>query len=236
MRHAALATDYDGTLAHHDRVDAPTLDALERFKRAGRRLILVTGRELEELIGVFPRVDVFDRVVAENGALLYRPSTREERTLGPRPPDAFIRAIEARGVGPISVGRVIVATWRPHETAVSEMIEAMGLDLQVILNKRAVMILPTGIDKATGLLAALDELGLAPRDVVGVGDAENDLAFLDACGRAVAVANALPAVKARADLVTAADHGAGVIELIGRLLDETPGPLPTTPIADDQNR
>ena len=116
------------------------------------------------------------------------------------------------------------------------MIEAMGLDLQVILNKRAVMILPTGIDKATGLLAALDELGLAPRDVVGVGDAENDLAFLDACGRAVAVANALPAVKARADLVTAADHGAGVIELIGRLLDETPGPLPTTPIADDQNR
>ena len=41
---------------------------------------------------------------------------------------------------------------------------------------------------------------------------------LDMCGVAVAVANALPALKEKSDLVTAGDHGAGVSELIERLL------------------
>ena len=40
MQHvAALATDYDGTLARDGSVDAPTLDALERFRESGRALI-----------------------------------------------------------------------------------------------------------------------------------------------------------------------------------------------------
>ena len=69
MRYLALATDYDGTLAKDGRVDEPTLEALERFRDSGRRLILVTGRELDELLEVFPQVDLFERVVAENGAL-----------------------------------------------------------------------------------------------------------------------------------------------------------------------
>jgi hypothetical protein len=51
-----------------------------------------------------------------------------------------------------------------------------------------------------------------------VGDAENDHAFLASCECAVAVANALESVKARADFVAAADHGAGVVELIDRMI------------------
>ena len=49
----------------------------------------------------------------------------------------------------------------------------------MIFNKGAVMILPSGVNKATGLAAALEELGLSPHNVVGVGDAENDHAFLE---------------------------------------------------------
>jgi hydroxymethylpyrimidine pyrophosphatase-like HAD family hydrolase len=232
MRHLALATDYDGTLAHHGRVDGPTLAALGRLRATGRRLVLVTGRELGELLGIFPRIDLFDRVVAENGALLYRPEAKEQMVLGAAPPPAFVAELRRRGVGPISVGRVIVATWEPHRAAVLETIRALGLDLRVILNKRAVMVLPSGVDKATGLTAALDELGLSPHDVVGVGDAENDHAFLASCGLGVAVANALPMLKERADLVTRADHGAGVVELIDMMLGDVlrgrrprPGPL-----------
>ncbi len=80
MTYLALATDYDGTLAHHGLVDRPTVDALDRFRAAGRRLVLVTGRDLDELLAVFPAIDRFDRVVAENGALLYDPATRTART------------------------------------------------------------------------------------------------------------------------------------------------------------
>jgi HAD superfamily hydrolase (TIGR01484 family) len=218
MRYLALACDYDGTLATDGRVGDETVAALERLRVSGRRLILVTGRELDDLLSVFSHTHLFDWVVAENGALLYQPSGRLEKVLGGRPPEHFIQALRDRGVQPLSTGRVIVATWRPHETTVLEVIAELGLGLQVIFNKGAVMVLPSGINKATGLAAALRELGLSPRNVVGIGDAENDHAFLSLCERAVAVANALPALKERADFVTRADHGAGVAELIDELI------------------
>ena len=135
-----------------------------------------------------------------------------------RPPDAFVHALREQGVGPISVGRVIVATWEPHERAVLQVIHTLGLELNVIFNKGAVMVLPTGVNKATGLVAALEELDLSPHNAVGVGDAENDHAFLEICEASAAVANALPALKQRADFVTVGDHGAGVAEVIGKLV------------------
>ena len=218
MRYLALCCDYDGTIAHHGRVDEPTLAALKRLRESGRKLVLVTGRELDELQTVFPHLDLFARVVAENGALIYRPETREERLLDEAPPQSFVDKLVGRGVGPISVGRVIVATWEPHEKTVLETIRDCGLELQVIFNKGAVMVLPAGVNKATGLRAALAELNMSPHNAVGVGDAENDHAFLNICECAVAVANALPALKEKADIVTFADHGTGVAELIDEML------------------
>lgn len=217
MRYLALATDYDGTLAADGRVTEKTRSALKRLRDSGRKLLLVTGRQLEDLIEVFSDVELFDRVVAENGALLYEPSTKEERSLGTPPPPAFVDALESRGV-PVSTGRVIVATWEPHETAVLEAIKELGLELQVIFNKGAVMVLPQGLNKAAGLHAALERMGLSPHNVVGVGDAENDHAFLNLCECSVAVANALEMVKETADIVTTADRGDGVIELIDRMI------------------
>jgi HAD superfamily hydrolase (TIGR01484 family) len=215
---SALACDYDGTLAHDGRVDEATRAALARCIASGRTLILVTGRELEDLFATFRHVDLFERVVAENGALLYRPATGEERPLAQPPPESFVRLLRQRGVEPLSVGRVIVATWQPHENTVLQVIRELGLELQLIFNKGAVMVLPTGINKATGLTAALAELRLSPHNVVGIGDAENDHAFLDLCGCGVAVANALPSLKDRADFVTRGDHGAGVRELVDELI------------------
>ena len=218
MRYLALACDYDGTIAHDGLVDDATVAELARLRETGRRLILVTGRALDDLRRVFPHLHLFDRVVAENGALLYNPASRAERPLGEPPPDAFVHALRDRNVSPLSVGRVIVATWEPNQTAVLEAIHALGLELQVIFNKGAVMVLPSGINKASGLQTALRDLALSPHNAVGVGDAENDHAFLSLCECAVAVVNALPMLKQRADWVTHADHGAGVIELIDRLI------------------
>jgi hydroxymethylpyrimidine pyrophosphatase-like HAD family hydrolase len=90
--------------------------------------------------------------------------------------------------------------------------------LQVIYNQDSVMVLPNGVNKATGLKAALDELSLSPENVVAVGDAENDHAFLTMCECSAAVANALPMLKAIADIVTTGAEGHGVVELIDGLL------------------
>lgn len=214
----ALAADYDGTLAVDGRVDDCTLGALVRLRAAGHRVVLVTGRRLPHVLSAFPAVDVCDRVVAENGALLYRPDRRKERQLAPAPPASLVAELARRGVEPLGRGRVILATNEPHGAAVAATIRDLGLDHQVILNKGAVMVLPQGVDKASGLVAALDELALSPGDAVGVGDAENDWAFLATCGRSVAVANALPALKQQVDLVTPGEAGQGVVELVERLL------------------
>jgi HAD superfamily hydrolase (TIGR01484 family) len=220
MLFCALATDYDGTLAHSGKVDESTMSALRELKAAGKRLVLITGRELDDLRLVFESSSEFDIIIAENGALLYVPATRELRSLAPAPPEALIGALRAKKVQPLSVGHSIVATWTPNEAVMIETIRELGLDWQLIFNKGAVMCLPPGVNKASGLSAALDALQLSAFNVVGVGDAENDRAFLAVCGCSVAVANALPAVKDSADILTRADHGAGVTELIRRWLED----------------
>jgi phosphoglycolate phosphatase (TIGR01487 family) len=221
IRYLALAADYDGTLASQGTVAPETIEALRRLTTTGRKLILVTGRRIDDLMRVFPEVAIFDRVVAENGPLIYRPQSRETRVLSEPPPSAFIEELKRGGVQPLTVGQVFVATEQPNERVVRDVIGELGLDLQVILNKGSVMVLPASVDKATGLRAALEELGISPQDVVGIGDAENDEAFLAMCGLGVAVANALDSLKARADQITRGDNGAGVREVIHALISTT---------------
>jgi HAD superfamily hydrolase (TIGR01484 family) len=218
LRYFCLISDYDGTLAHDGSVTQSTLEALKRVKASGRKLVLATGRELPDLLRVFPETSLFDLAVVENGALLYNPATGEKRLLAEAPPAAFVEELRRRGVVPLSVGESIVATWHPHETTVLEVIRSLGLEMQVIFNKEAVMILPSGVNKGTGVRVALEELGLSTHNALGVGDAENDHAFLGICECSVAVENALPVLKERADVVTAKARGEGVEEIIEQLL------------------
>jgi hydroxymethylpyrimidine pyrophosphatase-like HAD family hydrolase len=218
MRFKVFATDYDGTLAHHGKAEPATVAAVERVRATGRKTFLVTGRELPDLRLTFDRFDIFDVIVAENGALLYYPHTDEIQLLHDPPPPAFIDKLREAGVNPLSVGHVIVATMEPNDAIILRLIKEIGLELEIIFNKGAVMVLPTGVNKATGLKAALKECGFKPEETVGIGDAENDHAFLDYCGCGVAVSNALDSLKQHADLVTSGSHGHGVIELIERVI------------------
>jgi hypothetical protein len=217
MRYTAVALDFDGTIAHDSAVPAHVVEGLRRLKASGRKLVMVTGRELPELLAIFPEIGLFDRVIAENGALLYRPGTGERKDLGDPPPPALVELLRERGV-PISVGDSIIATVEPHETVVLQSIRDLGLERPVIFNKGAVMILPPGINKASGLAAALHELGLSARNVVAAGDAENDHALLDAAEYSVCVANGIATLKAAADRVTGGSRGDGVLEVIADII------------------
>lgn len=151
MDFLALVTDYDGTLAEDGLVSKRTLTASEELRGSGRKSILVSGRVLEDLLRAFPHPDLFDCIVAENGAVLYSPATRETQILAERVPTGFPEALSERGVCNIGFGRCIVSTWRPHECTALQVLRDLGLDRQIIFNKNAVMILPTGVNKASGL-------------------------------------------------------------------------------------
>lgn len=230
MRYLALVTDYDGTLTAHDSVAQPVQRALERLRVSGRRTVLVTGRRLDDWLAVCSCATLFDLVVAENGAVVYNPASRERSCLADPPPPRFVQELAARGVEPLEIGQVVVATRAPHRSAVQDVIWEQGLEMQVIGNRDAVMVLPAGVNKASGLDHALRELGLSRHEVVGVGDAENDQSFLLRCECAVAVANAARSTKDVAAIVTRGESGDGVIELIDELiaddLERTSGNLP----------
>ena len=120
MRFSVLATDYDNTLATNGAVSAEAWEALTRLRRSGRELVLVTGRELDDLLAICAHPELFSRIVAENGGLLYRPDTGELRTLAPPPPAAFAEALRARGVLHLGVGKTLIATMHPYEVGASK--------------------------------------------------------------------------------------------------------------------
>jgi hydroxymethylpyrimidine pyrophosphatase-like HAD family hydrolase len=220
MRYLALACDYDGTLAKHGSLSEDTIAALERLRTTGRKVVLVTGRDLRELLHIMPRHELFDRIVAENGAVLYRPIEREERVLAEAPPLWFIEKLRENGVVPLSVGRAILATYATQDHSVLDVIRQSGLDVRIVYNQDALMVLPAGVDKGSGLCAALREIQLSPHNVVGIGNAENDSAFLTLCECSAAPADAIVLLRECVDIVTTGENERGVIEIINGLIDD----------------
>ena len=219
MRYHALACDYDGTLASGGRVARETASALRRLRASGRRLVMVTGRQIGDLLAVCPEVGLFDRVVAENGAVVYAPASGRWRALAEAPPPAFITALRRRGVEPLALGQVVVATERPHDVVAAAGHPRPGPRLADHLQPRG------GDDPARRASTRPPASrrrwkSWASRRTTWSRSAT--ARTTTACSRAVecgvAVANAVPELKAHADLVTSAESGAGVVELIERLI------------------
>lgn len=230
MTFLALATDFDGTLARDSKVAQSTIVALEAFAESGRKLFLASGRQLEDLLEVFPRHGLFNWILAENGALMYSPRTGEIQLLGDPPPKQFQGLLRASTVPNVSIGRVAVATRRPYDSEVREAFRELGVDRQISFNKDVVLFLPAGVNKATGLSATCRQEQISTHKVIAVGDAENDLPMFSLAGIAAAVGNAIESVKLRANLVLKGEHGAGVEELIEAVLhDDLASVVPPEP-------
>src|SRR5437868_10511020 len=133
-----LACGYDGTLAHDGVLLDGTAAALDKFLAADGRLLKVTGRELADLQSVCAVIDKFEWIVAENGALLYRPTDGFTQLLCSAASAEIAQKLVDAGAKPLSVGRAIIATREPYEAVAIELIKELRLELQIIFNKGAV--------------------------------------------------------------------------------------------------
>lgn len=219
MRYVVLATGFDGTLARDGHCDARSLSTLRALAASGRKLILVTSRQLREVLEAFPEAVLFDYLVAENGAVVHRPAARESEILAPAPSELLVRELRRREVAPVSVGSVTVTTNGEHRDALVDLIERLRLDCYVLDNGATVAVVPTGVNKATGVERVLEDLGLSAHNLVAVGDAENDMALFEIAEHGVAVANASSPLKHVADRVTRASYAEGFDELARELLE-----------------
>ena len=78
----------------------------------------------------------------------------------------------------------------------------------------AVHIKTVDVNKGTALVSVAEMMGLDTGDFVAIGDSVNDIEMIRAAGLGVAVGNAHPALKDAADMVTAGQYGAGVVEAL----------------------
>lgn len=223
----AIACDFDGTGAEYGHPFPEVLAALGTARSQGIVTLLVTGRVLEDVQFACGDSPVFDAVVAENGALICLCGSGRIIQLGSPPPDHFLGELRSRGV-PFHTGAVVVGTWDRHTSEVLETIRRFKIDGQIIFNREALMVLPSGINKAVGVRRALDEFGRSERNLIAFGDAENDLPLLAAAEVGIAARNSAPEIAAQADERLAESGGAGVAHYIYRLLEQGAN-VPTPP-------
>jgi hydroxymethylpyrimidine pyrophosphatase-like HAD family hydrolase len=221
MRFRILACDYDRTIATDATASDAALGALRAVAASGRRLVLVTGRTLDELLDAFTELTAFDLIVVENGAVIVVPETGGQQPLAEPIPARLLRELRDRGVDHLVVGSVICATKATQFALVREVVEELGLgDLQLIINRDSLMVCPPGVNKGSGLRAAVAELGESLAATVAVGDGENDLPLVGEAGVGVAVANAVDQLKALADIVLDEPNGAGIVKLCASLVED----------------
>ncbi|MBV8529180.1 MAG: HAD family phosphatase [Candidatus Dormibacteraeota bacterium] len=213
MRFRLLACDYDRTIATDGVVTEPVRTALRAVRDSGRHVVLVTGRNMEELLDVFPELRLFDRLVLENGALMLDPERNTERLLCAAVSQALLAELRRRGVGPLIVGRSVISTPVENHEAVGAAAADLGLDLALIPNVDSLMVMAGGCGKASGLAAAAAELSVELAEVVAVGDGENDVAMIDCAGIGVAVQRAVPELKEEADIVLQRPGQDGIVDL-----------------------
>ncbi len=213
-----IACDFDGTGATNGHPAPELYAALAAARLHGIVTLLVTGRVLEDVQRACEELSSLDAVVAENGAVVYLCSLGRTIQIGSPPPDYFLGELRAQGV-PFHTGNVIVGTWEQHANKLLELIRRFGIDAQLVFNRAAMMVLPSGINKGVGIRRALEELGRSERNLIAFGDAENDIPmFLDA-EIGVAARGSVPAVTALADDSLSQPGGAGVALYVRRLLE-----------------
>ena len=135
--------------------------SLRRLRESGRRLMLVTGRELPDLQRVFPELELCDLAWSRTAPCSTSPGRAPRRRSPHRRPMPSWPACASAMSSPCRSGAASSRPGSRMETVVLETIRELGLELQITFNKGAVMVLPPGVNKATGLAAALAELGLS---------------------------------------------------------------------------
>ena len=223
MYRRVLAFDFDGTLAVNGDVSPEVETALEQCRASGYVLFLVTGRRFET-VTLGHLGEIFSGVVWENGAVLSHTASGETYLpfgqLDPR----LLKAMEDAGI-PFERGLAIAATWTPHDQALWRLLSTHGGTSSIEYNKGAVMVLPPGATKGSGLERLLALCGLSSRNLAAFGDAENDLSMLTLAEVSVAVGDAVPAVIETADVLAKTPGPQGVLEILreyplsGKFLD-----------------
>lgn len=214
-----IACDFDGTGADDGHLAPDISAALGTARAQGIVTLLVTGRVLEDVQVACSDFSCFDAVVAENGAVIWLCRSDRRIQLGAPPPDSFLGELRAHKI-PFHTGAVVVGTWSHYASQVLDLVRRCGIDGQLVFNREALMILPSGVNKAAGVARSLEELHRSERNLIAIGDAENDLPLLASAEIGIAPRDSVPVVAAQADEQLSRPGASGVAHYVYGLLEQ----------------
>ncbi|MEO8484259.1 MAG: HAD hydrolase family protein [Acidobacteriota bacterium] len=217
MKLSVVALDYDGTIAENGLLHDEMPAVIGELRQRGISVVIVTGRRLSDLRAVAGDLRCVDAVIAENGAVFAIPGTGHSTAFGSPPAPRFLEALKQRGV-PFAGGECVVESDARFAELILQTIRDLELPLVLAFNRGRVMVLPQGINKATGLRDGLAMLRLSLHNTLGIGDAENDHELLRVCEVGAAVQWASTSLKEIADEVIDGDGPAAVARYLRRVL------------------
>jgi hypothetical protein len=216
---SAVICDIDGTITDCEkRVGAEVGPALRAAESRGVPVILCTGNVLPIAHGLRLFLGLKGPVVAENGAMLMHDGKIEQFGDRKKVADAYSH-LKSRHPAEL----LVTDRWREGEIAIKmcdpgEVREILkDFDVRVEATGFAVHLMEPHLSKAFGARKALGLLGIDPRAAVAFGDNENDIPVFELAGYRIAVANATPELKAKADWVAPREFGDGVADGIRHL-------------------
>lgn len=220
MRFRVLALDYDGTIAEDGRVQPDVGAAIQDARAQGIAILLVTGRRLDDLRRVAGDLTFADAVVAEGGAVVLYPESNRSFALAGPPSSALLEDLRRLEIH-AEAGQSIIDADASLAPIFLDLIRNRELPLAILFNRGRLMVLPQSVRKATGLRNALATLRLSAHNAIGIGDAENDHALLEACEVGVAVGWGSPALQPAAAEVLAGPRPGALAAYIRRLAGRT---------------
>lgn len=239
-----IALDMDGSLLNEEKEISPdNLQVLHRCLERGVIVCLATGREINSVSPYIDRIGAELPLVTVNGSEVWM---HRDQLYSRVEMDAALViklrswALEHRiGYWGTAVEGVFHhENWRDDaaelhwlkfgmftdDTGLLAKIrhEAEQMKLFEITNSHPgnLEFNPRGVNKAAGLQKLCKVYGIAPENMIAVGDSVNDVAMIRAAGLGVAMGNAQEEVKRQADMVTLSNEEDGVAHIIRKIVLE----------------
>ena len=217
MEFNAVVVDVDGTITYSDRtIDCRAVDALRSLESP---VVIATGNILCFARAVAKLVGTGGIVIAENGGVVECGIVESDTSHIGECEDAFEflkKHFALERIDP-EYRKTEIGLRRNFDVRKAREMLVDYPEVDIVDTGFAVHIKSKRINKGTGLVRIAELMGLDAKEFVAFGDSPNDIEMLKASGLGVAVGNAHPELKKVADLITEAEHGAGVAEALGYL-------------------
>lgn len=219
-----IATDVDGTLTNKEKkLSITAVKAIRKFEEHGIKIILISGQPFPSISLLAQYIGASGPIVAEGGCVVgfpWKPLYVAERKFDPNKVTELMKKIGFEPSGTNLFRLSDLAFHRVNtDISVHEILNYLNKhgigEIAAFDSGFAVHIQPKNVNKATGLIKALEIINENPKNVLVIGDGENDIPMFKIAGFSATPLDAMEEAKKHAKIVLNKENG----EALGLLVE-----------------